>query len=64
MRGDQSTIVLKGKKDLDELRMRGLVWIDKSSTDGFECVGKAIRDRVCLEYVSRVRLDCVGQRKR
>ena len=42
--------------------MRGLVWIDKSSMDGFECVGKAVRDLVCLDCVSRVGQDSIGQR--
>ena len=46
---------------LDELHMRGLVWTDNSSIGWFESVGKAVRDRVCLECVSRVGQDSVGR---
>ena len=43
-----------------ELCMRGLVWVDRSSVGGVECVGKAVRD--CMSGVcEQGGADSVGQ---
>ena len=38
-----------------------MVWVDISCMVWVECVGKAVRDRVCLECVSRLGQNSVRQ---